>query len=96
MPAVIWSKAALADLDRQYQFLKSQNPEAAVRALQAIVEAGKNLARTPQRGAPITSAPGLRKLRVQFGKSGYILHYSILEDEVLILKVYHGRQDRPS
>jgi plasmid stabilization system protein ParE len=96
MPTVVWSRAALADLDRQYQFLKTRNPEAATRSLQAIVAAGKSLEQTPQRGTPIASAPGLRKLLVRFGKSGYMLHYSVLEDEVLILRVYHGRQDRPS
>ncbi len=96
MPKVIWSRAALADLDRQYHFLNARNPEAATRALQAIVEAGKSLGQTPQRGTPIISAPGLRKLLVRFGKSGYILHYIVLEDEVLILKVYHGRQNRLS
>ncbi len=96
MPTVVWSRAALADLDRQYQFLKIQNPEAATRALKIIVDAGKSLVQTPRRGTPIAAAPGLRKLRVKFGKYGYILHYTLLEDEVLILKVYHGRQNRPS
>lgn len=96
MPTVIWSRAALADLDRQYQFLKARNPEAATRALQALIEAGKSLEQTPQRGTPIAFAPGLRKLLVRFGKSSYIFHYSVVEDEILILKVYHGRQDRLS
>ncbi|MGH2413201.1 MAG: type II toxin-antitoxin system RelE/ParE family toxin [Microcystaceae cyanobacterium] len=96
MPTVIWSRAALAALARQYQFLQAHNREAATRALQVIIEAGKSLEQAPQRGTPIASAPGLRKLLVRFGKSGYTLHYSVLEDEVLILKVYHGRQDRPS
>jgi plasmid stabilization system protein ParE len=53
MPTVIWSRVALADLDRQYQFLKVRNPEVATSSLQAIVEAGKSLEQTPQRGTPI-------------------------------------------
>jgi addiction module RelE/StbE family toxin len=96
MPTVVWSRPALADLDRQYRFLQAQNPEAATRAVQAIIQAGKSLSQSPQRGTPITSAPGLRKLKVRFGKFGYLLHYTVLEDEVLILRVYHGRQNRPS
>lgn len=96
MPTVVWSRSALADLDRQYQFLKDQNPDAAIRAVQVITQAGKSLSQSPQRGTPTASAPGLRKLRVPFGKSGYLLHYTLLEDEVLILRVYHGRQNRPS
>lgn len=96
MPTVVWSRPALADLDRQYQFLKAQSPAAATRAVQAIIQAGKSLSQSPQRGTPIASVPGLRKLKVRFGKFGYLLHYTVLEGEVLILRVYHGRQDRPS
>ncbi|PSR13215.1 type II toxin-antitoxin system RelE/ParE family toxin [filamentous cyanobacterium CCP3] len=96
MPTVVWSRPALADLDRQYRFLKDQNPELASRAVQAIIQAGKSLAQSPQRGTPIAAAPGLRKLVVRFGKVGYLLHYTVLEDEVLILRVYHGRQNRPA
>ncbi|MEB3269832.1 MAG: type II toxin-antitoxin system RelE/ParE family toxin [Leptolyngbya sp.] len=96
MPTVVWSRAAIADLDRQHQFLKARNPEAATLALKKIVQAAKSLGQTPQRGTPISSAPGLRKLPIPFGKSGYVLHYTLLENEVLILKVYHGRQHRPS
>jgi plasmid stabilization system protein ParE len=96
MPTVVWSRPALADLDRQYQFLKEQNPESASRAVQAIIQAGKSLAQSPQRGTPIAAAPGLRKLVVRFGKVVYLIHYALLEDEVLILRVYHGRQHRPA
>jgi addiction module RelE/StbE family toxin len=95
MPTVVWSRPALADLDRHYQYLKDQSPESASRAVQAIIQSGKSLAQTPQRGNPIAAAPGLRKLVVRFGKVGYLLHYTVLEDEVLILRVYHGRQNRP-
>lgn len=96
MPSVVWSRAALRDLERQYQFLRTNNPDAAAQALQAIVNAGKSLAQTPQRGTPVADTPGLRKLQVRFGKFGYVLHYAIVEDEVLMLRVYHRRQSRPA
>lgn len=96
MPSVVWSRAALVDLDNQYQFLKINSPETAAHALQAIVNAGKSLAQTPQRGTPVADTPGLRKLQVRFGKFGYVIRYAIVEREVLILRVYHGRQSRPS
>jgi plasmid stabilization system protein ParE len=38
----------------------------------------------------------LRKILVPFGKSSYIIHYAILDEEVLILRVYNGRQNRPT
>jgi plasmid stabilization system protein ParE len=60
-----------------------------------IRRAGDSLESNPRRGSMVQGAPGVRKLRVPFGKSGFVIHYAILEDEVVILKVYHGRQNRP-
>ncbi len=96
MPSVVWSRAALRDLENQYQFLRINNLDTAAKALQAIVNAGKSLAPAPQRGTPVADTPGLRKLQVRFGKFGYVLHYALVDGEVLILRVYHGRQSRPS
>ncbi len=96
MTTVNWSQPALVDLDRQHQFLVAIDPELAIKAVQEIVQSGKSLAKNPQRGTPIADTPGLRKLLVPFGKYGYILHYILLNEEILILRVYHGRQNRPS
>ncbi|WP_256091039.1 type II toxin-antitoxin system RelE/ParE family toxin [Nostoc sp. KVJ20] len=49
----------------------------------------------PRRGAIVDEIAGLRKLLVSFGKYGFIIHYVILEDDVVILRVYHGRENRP-
>jgi len=38
---------------------------------------------------------GLRKVLVSFGKYGFIIHYVIIEDDVVILRVYNGRENRP-
>lgn len=94
MPQVNWSTVALADLNQNYQFLKEKNLDAANRALQTIVQAAKSLGQFPQKGMVIESQSGLRKLPVQFGKYGFVIYYTILDDEVLILKLYHGRQER--
>jgi plasmid stabilization system protein ParE len=59
--------------------------------IQEIAQLGKSLTKNPQRGAPINDTPGLRKLLVPIGKYGYIIHYILLDEEVLILRVYHGR-----
>lgn len=88
--------ATRVDLDCQHQSLATIDPELAIKAVQAIVQFGKSLEDNPQRGTPIADTPGLRKLLVLFGKYGYILHYILLNEEVLILRVYHGRQNRPA
>ena len=95
MPAVVWTPAAVADIEQHYQYLKPKDPDAAKRATQAILRAGDSLEENPRRGTVIQQAQGLRKLQVSFDKSGFVLHYIILKQEVLVLRVYHGRQDRP-
>ncbi|QSV56934.1 MAG: type II toxin-antitoxin system RelE/ParE family toxin [Dolichospermum sp. UKL201] len=56
---------------------------------------GESLQQNPRRGAIVDEIVGLRKLVVAFGKYGFIIHYVILEDDVIILRIYHGREHRP-
>ncbi|WP_267313679.1 type II toxin-antitoxin system RelE/ParE family toxin [Nostoc sphaeroides] len=60
-----------------------------------MVSSGESLQQNPRRGVIVDEIAGLRKLIVSFGKYGLIIHYIILEDEVVILRVYHGRENRP-
>lgn len=96
MPKVVWTRQALAALNLHRQFLTKTHPNFAVKAIQKIVQAGESLQTYPQRGTIIEQAPGMRKLIVTFGKVGFVLHYTILNDEVVILQIYHGRQQRPT
>jgi plasmid stabilization system protein ParE len=95
MATIVWTESAQVDLERHYDFLVANAPAAAVRAIQAIVAAGESLAQNPQRGAVVEQASGLRKLPIRFGKAGFVLHYVILEQEVVVLRIYHGREQRP-
>jgi plasmid stabilization system protein ParE len=96
MVSVTWSPAALIDLDQQYNFLAEFDSEIAAKTIQEIVKFGGSLSKNPRRGTPIVDTLGLRKILVPVGKSSYIIHYAILDEEVLILRVYHGRQNRPA
>ncbi|MEO1429306.1 MAG: type II toxin-antitoxin system RelE/ParE family toxin [Cyanobacteria bacterium J06632_19] len=95
MSKIIWSQTATKDLNRHYKFINFSNPDAAVPAVQAILSSVKGLEENPRRGAIVKEIAGLRKLIVSFGKYGYIIHYIILEDDVIILRVYHGRENQP-
>lgn len=95
MPQIVWTESAVEDLNRHYEFIKINNADAATKAVQGIVSSAESLLENPRRGTPISESPGLRKLLVSFGKYGYVIHYSILEEDVVILRVYHGRQHRP-
>jgi plasmid stabilization system protein ParE len=94
MTPIIWTKAATTDLERHYSFLEPIDPDVAKKAVTAILKAGESLKENPQRGAVILQARGLRKLMVSFGKYGFVVHYIFVEAEVLILRIYHGRENR--
>jgi plasmid stabilization system protein ParE len=95
MSQIVWTLSAIDDLNRHYDFIKLNNVDAAARAVQAIVSSGESLQLNPRRGATVDEIAGLRKLLVSFGKYGFIIHYVILENDVVILRVYHGRENRP-
>ena len=95
MPQIVWTESAVEDLNRYYEFLKINNADAATKAIQRIVSSAESLLKNPRRGTPIGESPGLRKILVSFSKYGYVIHYSLLEEDVVILRVYHGRENRP-
>ena len=95
MPEIVWTESAVDDLNHHYDFLKINNADAAARAVQGIVYSAESLQENPRRGTAISQSQGLRKLFVSFGKYGYVIHYTLLEDDVIILRVYHGRENRP-
>jgi plasmid stabilization system protein ParE len=93
MTQVSWTEAAFTDIQRHYEALALINADA-LRAIQVIRKAGDSLEAFPRRGAIVHEAAGLRKLQVTFGKVGFAIHYAMIEDEVVILRVYHGRESR--
>ena len=96
MPELIWLPEALLDLTEHFEFLKLKNPAAAGRVAQSIRDAGFSLVKNPYRGTLLVDGSDRRKLIIPFGKRGYVLHYYIDGETILILRVYHGRQNRPT
>ena len=94
MTSIIWIKAATTDIERHYAFLEQIDPATAKKAVQAIFKAGESLKENTRRGAVVLQAKGLRKLIVTFGKYGFVIHHVFIETEVLILRIYHGRENR--
>jgi plasmid stabilization system protein ParE len=95
MSQILWSKTATEDLNRHYNLIKLSNRNVAALAVHEILSSAESLQENPRRGAIVEEIAGLRKLIVSFGKYGYIIHYIILEDDVIILRVYHGKENQP-
>lgn len=93
MPRVIWTPAALGDIERLHDFLKDKNPLAARRAVRAIREGLGLLADQPQVGRPVENMePEFREWLISFGDSGYVALYHFDSEDAVILAVRHQRE----
>jgi plasmid stabilization system protein ParE len=93
MPSVTFAPAALADLKRLQNFLKSKNPRAATASGNAIRSAVQSLAEFPAKGrVPNQDRPELRELVIAFGRYGYVAQYRYDGRGVSISRIRHGRE----
>jgi plasmid stabilization system protein ParE len=93
MPQLIWSPAALRDVQRLYRFIAPKNPSAATRAVRAIREGMQIVAEHPEAGKPMENmAPEYREWLIGFGDSGYVAVYRLEGDLAVVLAVRHQRE----
>jgi len=93
MPQLIWSAAALRDVDRLHRFLADKNPDAARRAAKAIREGMQILHDQPGAGRPVADMePEFREWFIAFGDSGYVSLYRFDGETAVILAVRHQRE----
>ena len=93
MPRLIWSPAALLDVQRLYRFLAPQNPDAAKRAVRAIRQGLKVLEKLSGMGRPVEEMNDeFRDWIIDFGDSGYVARYRVDPDAVTILAVRHQKE----
>jgi plasmid stabilization system protein ParE len=86
---VVWSVAALDDLDGIFRYLLDRNPDAAWRLRDQLVAASFTLAEMPLRGRP---ADGNHRELVTLAP--YLIRYRIAGDEVRILRIRHAARHR--
>jgi plasmid stabilization system protein ParE len=93
MPRLIWSPAALLDVQRLYRFLAPKNSEAARRAVKTIRESVQILALQPGIGRPAQGMePEYREWLIDFGQSGYVALYHFDGQTALIVAVRHQKE----
>jgi plasmid stabilization system protein ParE len=87
VPTVVYSARALEQLERAFQFLRDQHPDAAPAAVTAIQSAIDNLAAHPLVGRRI--AGEVRELVISYGRTGYVALYRfvVARQEVRILAI---------
>jgi plasmid stabilization system protein ParE len=89
---IVYAPNALANLERAFNHLREDDPEAARSAAAAIREAVDLLAHHPFVGRALEGE--LRELVISFGRTGYVALYRFVpaRDQVRILAVRHQRE----
>lgn len=94
MAKLVWLPEAKVDLQRLYEFIEPYNQDAAARAMQRLVAAAQTLIKFPQKGRPWQPDTNYRELPVSFGARGYVIRYRAFEGQVIVVRVWHAREDR--
>jgi plasmid stabilization system protein ParE len=94
VPRLIVTEGAARGLERCRRFLTARNPQAAVRAGQAIARQMLLLQTAPNIGRPYAEIPELRELLIGFGDSGYVALYrhEPADDAVYVLAFRHQKE----
>jgi plasmid stabilization system protein ParE len=90
---LIWTETALADLVRLRRFIEPKNSRAARQAAEALKKGAALLLNHPGLGRRLEGRPD-REITIPFGKHGYVIRYRLDGDDVVILKIWHGLEDR--
>ncbi len=97
MSRLRWLPEAIEDLGRLREFIRVHNPEAAARSAKRILEGTQKLQAFPLLGRPVQDIDGLplRDLFIPFGQGGYWLRYAVLAGKIIVVRIWHGREDKP-
>jgi len=89
---IIYSVRPLAHVERAFELLRKEKPEAAVAAAKAICSAVENLGAHPLLGRRVHG--DIRELVISYGATGYIALYRFLvpRDEIRVLAIRHQRE----
>jgi plasmid stabilization system protein ParE len=90
--ALQWTDKAYADLTRAYDFLAPLNPAAAVRVVQSLSAAPEGLLVNPRVGKRLEQFDPREVRRILVVQ--YELRYEVLETSVVVLRLWHTREDR--
>jgi plasmid stabilization system protein ParE len=90
-----WLSEALADVERLHAFLHEVSPDAAARAVKAILDGATVLKSIPDIGRPMDDETARREWFISFGAGAFVFRYMRAEnDRVVIICVWHSKENR--
>ncbi|MBF0530469.1 MAG: type II toxin-antitoxin system RelE/ParE family toxin [Deltaproteobacteria bacterium] len=91
-----WFPEAVSDLARLRDFIRIHNPDASQRVARLIRDTAHKLLMFPFIGMPVQDIdhPQLRDLFIPFAHNGYWLRYTVTDYEIIVVRIWHGRENR--
>ena len=87
-----WTRAALTDLARIYEFLAPLDPRAAARAVRSLAAAPAGLLAHPRIGEKLEEFAPKDVRRILAGR--YEIRYEIRGSTIYVLRLWHMREER--
>ena len=91
--SVRYLRSAEADIERITAFLSKETIGRAERAINRLEHGFENLSAFPEMGVAV--AGGLRQMVIRDQWNAFVVRYRILDDAILITRIWHGLEDRP-
>lgn len=86
---------AVHDVRRLHRWLRDRGAEGAAAKLSArLLDTERRIANDPG-GWPLTDSGLARRVLMRLGRSTYVIHYVVDGEDQVIVRVWHGREDRP-
>jgi len=85
---IVYTPEAIEDLARLREFIETNNPEAAGRIANSLLDGVKKLKRFPQIGIQVSKAPNPALMR-DLLLGNYVARYLVLEKTINILRIWH-------
>jgi plasmid stabilization system protein ParE len=87
-----WRQKASDDLQRLYDFLMQHNASTALQTVESLLQAVRKLRIHPRLGARLANFRNREVRKLHIGS--YELRYELKEDRIIILRFWHGRENR--
>jgi addiction module RelE/StbE family toxin len=89
-----WSAQALADLDRFADFLRDHFPALSAVVAREIMAKAALLSEHPLLGRALSGREEYRQAVLRVLNAAYVFQYRVTKDRLVILRVFHGRENR--
>jgi addiction module RelE/StbE family toxin len=87
---LLFTHSSQRDLMRLRDFIAENNPQAARHISQRLVTSINRLSNQPEMGIDVEELPGTQDLIT----GDYVVRYVVLEEDIYILRIWHGKEDR--